>query len=63
MVYYLRDRKWFQHPDRLWSGGAASYFSSVLLFKTSWLLEAPLLGALEMSLIHYLLQESTRTLS
>lgn len=42
MVYYLRDRRWFQHTDRFWSGGAASYFSSVLPCKTSWLLEAPL---------------------
>lgn len=42
MVYYLGDRKWFQLPDRFWTGGAASYISSLLPCKTSWLLGAPL---------------------
>lgn len=40
LAYYLRDGKWFQHPDGFWSGGAASYFCSLLSCKTFWLLGA-----------------------
>lgn len=31
MVYYLGDIKWFQLPDRFWSGVAASYFNSAAM--------------------------------